>query len=388
MKIIVLGGAGDVGSRAVEELAITQGVELVTIADRNVRAAEAIAQRLHGSPARVDVRAVDANRHDDLVEVLRGYDVAASALGPFFLFEKKLVRAAIEAGVDYGSVCDEWEAAEAVFEEFDAPARASGRTILTGLGTSPGLSNVGVRYLADQLDRPRRADIYCYQPLNAGGGEAVLRHMLFIMTGDVTIWRNGRRQTLPACSERLSIEFPRFGTLPVWNMGHSEPVTVPRFLPELEEVNFYMGYGRGASLFVWPAQRGWFANRRVTEATVRFCSWLERLTAGEPATGALRIDVTGERDGREQRLTLCGIGGMREATGVSLAIGTLMLARRELCSSEGGVYAPEGCLEPLAFLEHLRAKGIEAFADLAMQQPLQVAGGRQTAPDGPILPRP
>ena len=36
MKIIVLGGAGDMGSRAVEELAEAEGVEQVTIADRNL----------------------------------------------------------------------------------------------------------------------------------------------------------------------------------------------------------------------------------------------------------------------------------------------------------------------------------------------------------------
>ena len=40
MQIIVLGGAGDMGSRAVEDLATTEGVRRVTIADRNVPAAE------------------------------------------------------------------------------------------------------------------------------------------------------------------------------------------------------------------------------------------------------------------------------------------------------------------------------------------------------------
>jgi hypothetical protein len=33
--------------------------------------------------------------------------VAASALGPFYRFETEFVGAAIEAGVDYTSVCDD-----------------------------------------------------------------------------------------------------------------------------------------------------------------------------------------------------------------------------------------------------------------------------------------
>ena len=88
--------------------------------------------------------------------------------------------------------------------------------------------------------------IACYQPLNAGGGEAVLRHMLHIMTGDAAEWRNGRAVKLPACSERELVELPRFGPLHLWNLGHAEPVTIPRAMPHLREVSFRMGFGAGS----------------------------------------------------------------------------------------------------------------------------------------------
>jgi len=197
MKIIVLGGAGDMGSRAVEDLATSEGVRRVTIADRNVSTAREVAEQLSGQGAEIDVKRIDANNHDELVEAMRGYDVAASAVGPFHLFEMKLVRAAIEAGVDYASICDGWEAAGAVIDQFDEAAREKGVTVITGLGTSPGFSNVGVRYYAQQLDRMRRADVYVYQPLNAGGGQAVVRHMLHIISGQVVAWRGGRRVMVP-----------------------------------------------------------------------------------------------------------------------------------------------------------------------------------------------
>ena len=51
MRIIVLGGAGDMGSRAVEDLAVSEGVDQVTIADRNVEAAKKISTRLEGKGA-------------------------------------------------------------------------------------------------------------------------------------------------------------------------------------------------------------------------------------------------------------------------------------------------------------------------------------------------
>jgi saccharopine dehydrogenase-like NADP-dependent oxidoreductase len=301
---------------------------------------------------------------------MRGYDVAASALGPYYLFETKLVRAAIEAGVDYASVCDEWEAAGATIDQFDRQAREKGVTIITGLGTSPGMSNMAVRYYAQQFERTLRADVCVYQPLNAGGGAAVVRHMLHIICGQVVAWRAGQRVMVPACHEELQVEFPRFGPIQVWNMGHSEPETVPRFLPDVEEVNFFMGFGQGSGLFIRPARLGLLGSQRLRDGLATLVSLIERLSSrGDAAEGAVRVDVWGELDGAKVHHIACGVGQMREATGLALSVGTLMLARRELLV-EGGVFAPEACLDPQSFISHMAAKGIRAYSDLAMTQPL------------------
>lgn len=371
MEIIVLGGAGDMGSRAVEDLATAEGVQRVTIADRNISAADAIAAKLAGRGAAVDVKRIDANHHGELVEAMRGYDVAASALGPFHIFEVKLVRAAIEAGVNYASLCDEWEAAGAVIDQYSEEARQKGVTIITGLGTSPGLSNAGVRYWAQQLDKIRRADVYVYQPLNAGGGQAVIQHMLHIISGQVVVWRNHQRVMIPACREERLVEFPRFGRIKVWNMGHSEPETIPRFIPGIEEVNFFMGFGSGSGFFIHPARWGLLGSKRVRAAAVRAVSLIERMTSGqEPEEGAVRIDVWGEVNGEQVHRLACGVGQMREATGLALSIGTQMLARGELLTEVGGVYAPEACFDPQTFLTRLSARGIKAYQDLEMTQEL------------------
>ena len=59
-------------------MAKAEVIEQVTIADRNLEVARQIANRLQKERARVDVKSVDANDHDGLVEAMRGYDVAAS----------------------------------------------------------------------------------------------------------------------------------------------------------------------------------------------------------------------------------------------------------------------------------------------------------------------
>ncbi len=371
MRIIVMGGAGDMGSRAVEELSQTEGIGQVTIADRNRAAASRIAEELKGRNAKVDVATVDADDHAGLVRAMKRYDIAVSALGPFYLFEAKLVEAALEAGVHYTSINDDWLAADQVITRFSDRARERGITVITGLGTSPGISNMGIRHFANQLDRVRRVEVSVYLPLDGGGGEAVIGHTLFITSGRIALWRKGRRMMVSACSETRMLDFPRFGRQKVWNMGHGEPVTVPLFLPGLEEVNFFMGFGKGSNLIVIPARLGLFngqARRRVFTKLFRWTHHMGRQK--DPEWGAVRIDVWGEKDGREVYRQAFGIGQMREATGLSLAVGTIMLARGETLTDRGGVYAPEACLDPVRFLTYLKERGIPSYYDLDMTQPV------------------
>lgn len=371
MKIIVLGGAGDMGSRTVQELAAAKEVTQLTIADRNLDEGQRLADRLASERVKVVATSVDANDHSALVDVMRGHDVAASAVGPYFRYETKAVAAAIDAGVDYASICDEWDATEAVFQQFGRAAEDNGRIILSGLGASPGVSNLGVCYLAEQFNSVRRADVFVYTPLDAGGGEAVIRHVLHIMTGDIMVWREGRRTAVRACSESRDVTFPLFGEIKLWNMGHAEPITIPRTLKDIEEVNFFMGYGRGSRPLVWPARLGLFQSPFLANMATRLLLQLEKKTrSDEPVDGALRLDVWGMNEGKEEHRLLCGTGQMREVTGVSLAVGVLMLGKKQLITKKPGVYGPEGCLAPKPFLKEMTARGLNIFEDLAMTRPL------------------
>jgi lysine 6-dehydrogenase len=370
MKILVMGGAGDMGSKTVEDLALKDDVELITIADRNLAAAQGLASRLEGSPAQVNAMAVDATDHAGLVEAMKGQDVVASALGPFFLFETRLVKAALEAGVDYISICDDWSAAQDTIIRFDQPARSAGRKVVTGCGVSPGMSNVAVRYLADRLDRARRADINVYMPIESGEGEAVTQHTLFIFGTVVPVFRDGATIMLPAGSVRRTVEFPRFGRLKVWNIGHGEPVTVPRHLPELEEVNIMLGLGTGSEILVALGRLGLFSSPRRIEKLAKLALKIPLPHSDAPVEGALRIDVSGEKDSKPVTLTICGTGTMRDATGIALSIGARLLAAGKLTVEQGGVYGPEGCFDPSDFLSMMAESGIRAYRDLAMTEPV------------------
>jgi len=370
MKIVVLGGAGHMGSRAVEDLSESAGVDEITIADQNVVRAREIAQQLSASQATIHVAAVDANIKDSLVAVMRGHDVVASALGPFYRFETKLVSAALEADVDYASICDEWEPTQKVIDKFSTVATEQGRVILIGLGTTPGVTNIAFAHLAAGMDSVQRSDFYCYQPLSGGGGRALLQHLLYIISGKAQIWRRGRKSRIAALSEERLIEFPQFGSLRVWNTGHAEPVTVPRSYPGIADVNFMMGFGTGSGLLIYAARWGCFNTASRIDAAVAVIGWLEDWLKGGTAQGAIRVDVEGIHAGKPVHRMLCGVGEMRRTTGAALSIGAQMVAARQLICNGGGVFAPEACIQPDQALQAFATRGLQLYEDLAMTRPV------------------
>jgi len=225
------------------------------------------------------------------------------------------------------------------------------------------------------MDRPLRVTITVYQPPESGHGMAVLQHVLFIYGGPAPVWRRGQLEMVRAGRIVREVELPMVGRMRVWNAGHAEPVTLPRHFPSLEEVTYLMSVGAWTRLFLW---LGRLRLTATPERIDRVANVLARLLptpkegAPEPP-GALRVDVEGVQGGQPVHRTLCGVGQMRPATGVPLALGALMLARGQVLVTEGGVYGPEAVIDPVALLRGLREEtGLQAYTDVGMTQPLEM----------------
>lgn len=70
MRVVMLGGAGDMGAEAVRDLVQYGPFDEIVIADRNVVGAEKLASELNDR--RVSVIEVDATKHAELVKLLAG----------------------------------------------------------------------------------------------------------------------------------------------------------------------------------------------------------------------------------------------------------------------------------------------------------------------------
>jgi len=357
VRFIVLGGAGDMGNEAVRALAVHPGVDEVMVADLNLEAAQALSA---GLSAPVRACRLDALDHQGLVDAIRGYDVALGFVGPFVYFERRLVEAAIEAGVHYVSIADDYEAARAALA-LDEAARAAGVTVITGLGNCPGLTNLLAKKGARSMDRPQRVHIAWFGGADDAGGYANYQHAVHIFCGRVPSFEHGHEVLVQSGTGREVVEFPPpCGPLPVYYTGHAEPVTLPRNMPTLEEVTLKGG--------IWP---NWLARAGISlvraglvrgERSQRwwagfFYRLLPRLPRGKCTVSGFRIDVWGEKDGREAHCWYDGVDRMKRITSIPTALGAVMLASGEV--EERGVFAPEALVDPDTMLSRLEPYGIK-----------------------------
>ncbi len=361
MRVMVLGGAGDMGSEAVRDLASAPDVVAITIADLNTETAERLASEIEGS--KIDVCRIDATSHVELVTAMRGYDVVAGALGPFYRFERPVVEAALEAGVDYVSICDDHDAVGAVLE-LDQAARQCGRRILTGMGWTPGLTNMLARKGYERLDEVDSIRIYWAGSAGDSSGFAVVLHTLHIFGGMVVSYLDGRPTEVRAGSEPETVEFPEpLGAVRTFHLGHPEPVTIPANLGRPNEVvlkgglveNYLNSLSRAVSALGLTAT----AKRKQVLGTIMkalmplFPVRKERIFSG------VRVDVRGRAGGEPAHLSYAAVDRMRRLTGIPLSIGTQMMGRGEIAAT--GVFGPEAqdAVAPESFFRELSARGIE-----------------------------
>lgn len=361
MKVVVLGGAGDMGSEAVRDLIKFTDVKQVTVADINTEAAEKLASAI--GDKRVAVEKVDATSHLDLVGVIKGHDLAAGALGPFYRFERPIVEAAIEAGVNYVSICDDHDAAEAVLE-LDQAAKEKKLKILTGLGWTPGVTNIFARKGYDELDDVEKINVYWAGSAGDSEGLAVILHTIHIFTGNVVSFQNREFLEVKAGSGKELVAFPApIGKVSTYHLGHPEPVTLPRYLKGVQEVtlkgglveNYLNGLAKMmvAMGFTSTPARKQRLGRMMKKLMPLFPSDKERSLSGA------RVDITGTLEGKRVKITYASADHMKRLTGIPLSIGAWMMAQGKI--KRLGVYGPEAeeAVNPDEFLQELARRDVK-----------------------------
>ncbi|MGI9104177.1 MAG: saccharopine dehydrogenase C-terminal domain-containing protein [Terriglobales bacterium] len=147
MKLLVI-GAGMMGSAAAYDMARSDAVESVTIADSDKKRAKKAAERVNKLARGNKLRAVevDASSEKAAAKLMRGHDAALSAV-PYF-FNVGLARAAIDARCHFADLGGN---NTVVREEFALAKKAEKRGVALApdCGLSPGMASI----LAGELMR-------------------------------------------------------------------------------------------------------------------------------------------------------------------------------------------------------------------------------------------
>lgn len=367
--VVVLGGAGGIGSVAVRALTTAKVFDDIVVADARLEAAAAVVAAV-GDP-RLRARAFDAADARSLRVAIDRADVVLNCVGPFYRFGPPILQAAIEAGTHYVDVCDDL-APTRVMLAMDEQARARGVKALLGMGNSPGLANVFVRLCADTLlDAVDQVDIMHIHGGEPTEGPAVVKHRILAMTDPVPLFVDGQFiqvQQLGRDGEQQTIDtdFHRVGTYPVYPYPHPETITLPMHIPGLRGatnrgVIFPLSYFKLTQDMVRvgltgtePLDVDGHDVVPLDVAVAHILSQRPRLLAEAGVTGpagCLKVVVNGSRHGEPRSLifqlssTTVGAG---EGTGIPAAAGAVLMARGGV--KQAGVLPPEAAVAPLELL--------------------------------------
>jgi saccharopine dehydrogenase-like NADP-dependent oxidoreductase len=260
MKVLLV-GAGGVGEAIAAIAKPRQWMELMVIADYNVKRAEEVQNKL-GGPERFPVEFLDASKQADIEALARKYevDLIMNAVDP--IFNRQIFDAAYSAGATYMDMA--MTLSEPNPEDpFHKPgiklgdyqfAKASdweekGLLALVGMGVEPGLADVFARYAQDYLfDEIEEVGIRDGANITIDGYEFAPSFSIWTTIEEClnppVIWEKDKGWfTTEPFSEHETFEFPEgIGPIDVVNVEHEEVLLVPRWV-KAKRVTFKYGLG-------------------------------------------------------------------------------------------------------------------------------------------------
>jgi len=375
MRITVLGGCGAVGSMAVKTLASNDTFSKIVIGDADVQKAKKLASEL--GPEKVSAIKVDASDPDSIKEAIKGSSVVLNCIGPFYEFGPRVLKATIDSGINYVDICDDFDATEKILA-MDKYGKKVGISALIGMGSSPGVANVLVRFCAETLlDKVESIDIY-----HAHGGEevegpAVVKHRIHSMIIGVPVFLDGKFKTVNLFKEsgkalEEEVDFHDVGKYRVYAYPHPETITLPRYIKGVKRVTnlglvlppTYAELIKGiVRLGITSEEPIDVKGQKISPlefAVAYILSQRERLMEEAGITepmGCLKIMVKGRKKAESSTyvFSMSSRGmGMGEGTGIPAALGVMLMAQGKI--TEKGVFPPEAGVKPMDMLELAQKK--------------------------------
>lgn len=357
MKIIVLGGAGHMAQPSINYLVNESYVKEVVLVDLDKEKTEEIAK---SSGEKVNTESIDIMNKSALKKLLKGSDLVMNFIGPYFKFGTYALETSIDAGVNYIDICDDYDVTISSLE-LDAKAKEKNVLAITGMGASPGITNLLAKLGSDALDTTEEINTHWVVGESGPSGFGVLMHMFHIINGSVPTFSEGEMKEIEAFTQETSkkIKFNEpIGDVTVYHVGHPEPVTLPQFIPGVKKVTNYGALlpEEQNQLFKLFVDIGLTSNESINFKgeeikPLEFLLYFlqdkqlkepDRNKNAEGPISATEIEVIGTLDGEETSYTFSksGHGGMAKGTSIPTAVAASLMLQGKM--ENKGVMPPEG----------------------------------------------
>jgi len=376
MKVLALGGSGNMGQVGVRTILRRVEVDQLVVANRNFEKASSFVKSLKDK--RVLACGIDVEDINALEWVMSKADIVMNTVGPDYPFAVPIIRSAIKVGCHYIDMMADPGVVQEVLV-LDEEARQAGVTVLIGMGASPGLTNILARHAANQLDevdyiqtvggyvggvRAPRSALRGEEVTVTFAGQRISASIInfFYYAGwKIPVFCEGKPTGIFPLEDGEEVTFPQ-GKGFFWYYGHGEVVTLPHFIKglrgacnlvgrEQEELNVLRELAaRVRARELLPEQAAAMYQPEVFKKRQQRPD--ESIDMG-PRVGGLYASASGKKGGIKLRYGYGFLGGppggMRGVTSIPFALATEMIMNGEI--TQRGVLAPEACIEPLPFFE-------------------------------------
>lgn len=374
MKILVL-GAGRMGHGAAFDLIHNSpGVDSVTIADFDLKKAEAVAEQV-GTDL-ITAHHVDAGNQSDVARLMAHHDAAISCVN--YWYNESLSRAAIDTNTH---LCDLGGNNYVVDSQLalDEEAKAAGVSIIPDCGLAPGMVSILAMHGAAKFDTVDEIHIRVgglpqdpQPPLNY--------QLVFSVEGLINeyvevarVIRDGKMIEVPSMTELESLEFDGFPPLEAFQTSGGTSTLPDTFLGKIKELDYKtIRYAGHCDKFKTMIDLGLCSS---DEILVDYQKVKPRKVFGEllqkylPADGPdyvlVRLEFVGTKDGAAKKLRYDIVDKQDEATGMSAMMRTTafpasiiaqMMARGDVLTR--GAAPQEKAIDPDKFVAELSRREI------------------------------
>ncbi len=309
-NIMVLGATGETGRALCPLLLDHTGASLV-LAGRDGQALARAAARLE-RPERVSTHALDARDPRALGPALAGVDLVL-VVAPLTDQLPAVARAAAAAGADLLDI--QYSPAKVkALRALEPELVAAGRTVITDGGFHPGLVAVLARAVEDRFEVLHSARIGSVIQENwralAPTRESMIEFVDMLGSAEAGHFRNGQwaRESWSSGGALTHFTFdPPFGRRTCYTMALDEVRLWAEGRPDLQDAGFYVaGFNPVVDHLMIPLM---MVGRKLAPVRsrlplARLLAWGLRTFARPPYATVLRLEASGERDGRPLQLAL------------------------------------------------------------------------------------